>query len=135
MEETIDRMKIAPHTLIHGDMFPTNILVNQDKCAFIDWADAGMSPYMMDIGRLTAIIDKRTLLPMCPCPDKVIETYFKLMEDCLQISHERYLKDVFMAQFVELACFYVPPGYLGYNEKCNQRIERKMMEIVTANNT
>lgn len=130
MDAVFQRFETAPQTLIHGDMFPTNILIFQGNCKFVDWANAGISPYMMDLGRLTAIIDKDTFLPMCPCPEKVIRAYFENMEPLLQMEYDDFLKDIYMAQFIELAYFYSPPGFYGHREKYNQTIEQRLQEIV-----
>lgn len=125
-----NRFEHIPQTLIHGDMFPTNILVFQGKCKFVDFANAGIAPYVMDIGRLTAIIDKKTFLPMCPCSEKVFRAYFEKMSPILQMEYDEYLKDIYMAQFIELAYFYSPPGFWGHNEEYNQKIEKRLQEIV-----
>ncbi len=124
------RFEIAPKTLIHGDMFPTNILVSQRDCKFVDWANAGIAPYMLDVGRLTAIIDKDTFLPMCPCPEKVIRAYFEKMSSLLLMDYNDYLKDIYMAQFVELAYFYSPPGVYGHEKEYNQKIVQRLNEIM-----
>lgn len=130
MDAVSQRFSIAPKTLIHGDMFPTNILVHRGSCKFIDWENAGISPYMMDIGRLTAIIDERTLRPMCPYSNKVIQAYYEKMAPVLRISYNDYLNDIYMAQFVELANWYSPPNSYWYNKDYNQRIKQAITEIV-----
>lgn len=134
MDAVFKRFENAPQTLIHGDMFPTNILVFQGNCKFVDWANAGISPYMMDIGRLTSIINKDTFLPMCPCSEKVIRAYYEKMHPLLQMEYNDYLKDIYMGQFIELAYFYSPPGFWGHKEKYNQKIEQRLYEIVECHN-
>ena len=125
-----NRFEHIPQTLVHGDMFPTNILVFQGKSEFVDWANAGIAPYVMDIGRLTAIIDKKTFLPMCPCSKKVFHAYFEKMSHLLKMEYDEYIKDIFMAQFIELAYFYSTPGFWGHKEEYNQKIEKRLHEIV-----
>ena len=115
---------------IHGDMFPTNILVYQGSCNFVDWANAGISPYMMDIGRLTSIINKDTLLPMCPCSEKVIHAYYEKMRPLLEMEYDAYLKDVYMSQFLELAYFYSPLVFGRPKDKYSLKIEQRLHEIV-----
>lgn len=132
MDAVSQRFSIAPKTLIHGDMFPTNILVHRGSCKFIDWENSGISPYMMDIGRLTAIIDERTLRPMCPCSNKVIQAYYEKMAPVLRISYNDYLKDIYMAQFVELANCYSPPNSYWFNKDYNQLIKQAITEIVNS---
>ena len=130
MDALFKRFENAPQTLIHGDMFPTNILVYQGHCNFVDWANAGISPYMMDIGRLTSIINKDTLLPMCPCSDKVIHAYYEKMRPHLEMEYDAYLKDVYMSQFLELAQFYSPPVFGRLNDQYSLKIEQRLHEIV-----
>lgn len=77
MEKIIDRVSTVPQTFIHGDMFPTNVLVHNEKIRFVDFADVGLAPYMMDMGRRTGLIDKDTLQTMCPCPEKAIDAYYR----------------------------------------------------------
>ena len=130
MDAVIKRFENAPQTLIHGDMFPTNILVYQGSCYFVDWANAGISPYMMDIGRLTSIINKDTLLPMCPCSEKVIHAYYEKMRPILEMEYDAYLKDVYMSQFLELAYFYSPLVFGRPKDKYSLKIEQRLHEIV-----
>lgn len=73
----------APTTLIHGDMFPTNVLINDSNICLIDWADASISPYMMDIARLTSIV-KQDGNCFCPCPDAVFIEYYKKCKPVLK---------------------------------------------------
>lgn len=130
MLQICKRLSNAPKTLIHGDTFPTNILINGESISFIDWANASNYAYIMDIGRLTAIIDKKTLLPMCPCPDEIINIYYEKMLEKLNISYNEYLNDVRMAQFLELAAIYTPTGRNRINSEYNQILEKKLDEIV-----
>lgn len=111
VEEIIKRLDKAPKTLIHGDMFPTNIMVGKSKVYFVDWADACVYAYMFDVARLTAIIDVKTLRPMCPCSQEVLLAYYEKINTRLQVSYSDYIKDVQMAQFVELASIYSPSSY------------------------
>lgn len=71
-EKAIKRLQHTHPTLVHGDMFPTNVLVKEDgSVVFIDWYDAGSAPYVCDLGRLTGMIDIDTMKPFCPCEDAV----------------------------------------------------------------
>lgn len=132
MQTVQTRLATAPKTLIHGDLFPTNIMVDNGCASFIDWANAGVFAYMMDLGRLTAIIDQKTLAPMCPCEDVVLKEYYRMMQDALQISYDEFLADVHMAQFIELANYYTPWRCFGVNDVYNQLTAKKLDEIVAA---
>ena len=58
---------------------------------------------------------------------KLIETVSSSVNE---EKYDEYLKDIYMAQFIELAYFYSPPGFLGHNEEYNQKIEKRLQEIV-----
>lgn len=126
----ISRFNSAPKTLIHGDMFPTNVITNENGIRIIDWADSCICPYFMDIGRLTAIIDTKTNKPMCPCPDEVIKAYFNAIQQMLQMEFDKFRKDILMAQFIELAAIYSPQGLFGIDPVFNRTIETRLNEIL-----
>lgn len=130
LDKAMDRFVHAPKTLIHGDLFPVNILVNGSNICLIDWENATHFSYMMDLGRLTSIIDRKTLKPMCPCADAVIEAYYNKVKDRLGLSYEDYLHDIRIAQFIELASYY-SPGWLPEGDRAyNEEISKKLIEIV-----
>ena len=129
MSQAQDRLATAPKTLIHGDTFPTNILVNGGQISFVDWADSSVFAYMMDIGRLTAIIDTKTMKPMCPCPNEVTRAYYESINALLKIDYPEYMRDVRMAQFIELAAIYTPIRYPRINNAYNQVIEDQLNKI------
>lgn len=108
-----ERMTNCAKTLVHGDLFSTNILVDGEKVTFIDWANAGEFPYFMDISRLTGMLNKDSGEMICQSPESIYQIYFEILSDKLQIDYEKYIKDVSMGQFVELAATYLPP--IGLN--------------------
>lgn len=128
-DRAIERVHLAPKTLIHGDFFPTNILVDGRDICIIDWADATVFGYMMDVGRLTAIIDKKTLKPMCPCVDKVISAYYNRVKDKLQMDYSEYLQDIYAAQFIELCKYYQPVHAFGIQQEYASLLERRLDSI------
>ncbi len=130
LDKAMDRFVHAPKTLVHGDLFPVNILVNGNNICLIDWENATHFSYMMDLGRLTSIIDRKTLKPMCPCSDAVIEAYYNMVKDRLGLSYEDYLHDVRIAQFIELASYY-SPGWIPEGDRAyNEEISKRLIEIV-----
>lgn len=131
MREIMKRLENMPTTLIHGDMFPTNILIDHNDVRFIDWEDSCIFAYAFDIAQLTATIDVRTLQPMCPCPDKVISTYFEMIKDVVHMDFAEYLLDIQMAQFVEIASNYSPPGCYAEKEY-NCVLENELNRIAAA---
>lgn len=131
MREVLKRLEDMPKTLIHGDMFPTNVLINNNDVGFIDWADSCVFAYAFDIARLTSIIDVRTLQPMCPCPEKVILTYYEAIKDKLGMAYTEFKKDIQMAQFIEIASNYSPPGHYAEKEY-NSILEKELNRIAIA---
>ena len=130
LDKAMDRFVHAPKTLVHGDLFPVNILVDGNNISLIDWENATNFSYMMDLGRLTSIIDRKTLKPMCPCADAVIDAYYNKVKDRLGLSYEDYLHDIRIAQFIELASWY-SPGWLPEGDRAyNEEISKKLIEIV-----
>lgn len=132
MGQVVERLNTAPITLSHGDMFPTNVLIKDNRSCFIDWADSCICAYMMDIGRLTGTIDVKTLKPMCPCTDDVIKAYYKKLHSGFDISYDRYLQDVKMAQFIELAKYYSPSGVWNSRLQYNTVLKEKIDHIVNS---
>lgn len=132
MEKIINRIAVAPKTFIHGDMFPTNVLVHNDGIGFVDFADAGFAPYMMDIGRLTGVIDKDSLQTMCPCPEKTIDAYYHEIRQNIALDYEEYLADIRMAQFLELAYIYCPPDNGLYLRDFKIKVEQQLYQLASA---
>ena len=128
-DRAMERVQLAPKTLIHGDFFPTNVLVDGSGVCIIDWVDATVFGYMMDVGRLTAIIDKKTLKPMCPCVDKVISAYYNKVKDKLQMNYSEFLLDIHAAQFIELCKYYQPVRAFGMQQEYVNLLERQLDSI------
>lgn len=47
----------APQTLIHDDLLPINVLLNQNDIRIIDWEYADILPYFLDLGRFAFVYD------------------------------------------------------------------------------
>lgn len=47
MREIKKRLESMPKTLIHGDMFPTNVIIDNNDVWIIDWADACVFAYAL----------------------------------------------------------------------------------------
>lgn len=45
----------APHSLIHDDLLPINVILGEEKPWIIDWATAGMLPYFLDLARFAFV--------------------------------------------------------------------------------
>ncbi|MFN3326168.1 MAG: phosphotransferase [Bryobacteraceae bacterium] len=54
LHETLDRLAGLPHTLVHGDLNPRNIFVQDDLCQFLDWAEASVGMPFLALENLLA---------------------------------------------------------------------------------
>ena len=50
----VDALVAAPLTLVHGDFYPSNVVVDAERIAVIDWELAGMGPAALDLAALSA---------------------------------------------------------------------------------
>jgi hypothetical protein len=57
-ERAVERLCMLPHTVIHGEFFASNVLVDPEAPAFricpVDWEVAAVGPGMVDVAGLTA---------------------------------------------------------------------------------
>lgn len=49
----VDTLANAPRALIHGELYPQNVLINEDGPVVIDWESAGIGPGVLDLAVLT----------------------------------------------------------------------------------
>ena len=97
----------CPPVLVHGDLFPTNVLVRDDgSIVIIDWADIGNATYINDLGRLTGLIDANTMEPFCPCEDTFREAYYECVKE--KMDYREFLEEFYLGQFIEVAAYYEP---------------------------
>ncbi len=129
-ENALQRLKNCPFTLIHGDMFPTNVIISDDILYFIDLHDAGRGPYSMDIGRLTGSLSTDSDSFFCPCRDEVYKSYYDEIKPLLKREYKDYLQDIYAAQFMEGAAnlvLFLGAGRLETSEQ--QYIDRMIPEM------
>jgi thiamine kinase-like enzyme len=50
-----------PPIVIHGELYPANVLVRGDDVRFVDWESAGRGPAVVDIAAVTTGWDEPTL--------------------------------------------------------------------------
>jgi aminoglycoside phosphotransferase (APT) family kinase protein len=46
------RLAALPQTLIHGELYPSNVLVGGARVAVVDWETAGLGPGILDLAAL-----------------------------------------------------------------------------------
>jgi Ser/Thr protein kinase RdoA (MazF antagonist) len=94
-DAVIERLTTAPRTLIHGEFYPSNVLVSGDEAAPaihpIDWETAGLGPGALDLAALTAggwtddqrrSIVEAYLSVLEPAPGWSGAAFFDLLESC-----------------------------------------------------
>ena len=53
-ETVIDRLARLPRTLVHGELYASNVLLAGDRVCVVDWELAGVGPGVLDLAALTA---------------------------------------------------------------------------------
>jgi hypothetical protein len=51
--EVLDRLTALPTTLLHGELYPSNVLVANGRVCAVDWERAGVGPGAIDVAALT----------------------------------------------------------------------------------
>ena len=125
----------VPNVFSHGDLFPTNIIIDGECVYFIDWANAALLPYTMDIARMICLpnIDG---IDMCRNQDEVSEAYYTAIKPVLGKPFDSFTCDLYAAEIVELGNMYCPPvGLNAMAIQCkgvfNQNIEKKLTVLAT----
>lgn len=49
----VDVLANAPRSLIHGELYPDNVLINEEGPVVVDWESAGVGPGILDFATLT----------------------------------------------------------------------------------
>jgi hypothetical protein len=55
-QEVVDRLAALPHTFIHGEFYPSNVIVTKGalRLCVVDWEMAGIGPGLVDLAALTS---------------------------------------------------------------------------------
>jgi hypothetical protein len=61
----VDALGRAPATFVHGELFPSNVLVSDGTVHFVDWETAGVGPGELDLCALTLGHGMRNLRREC----------------------------------------------------------------------
>ena len=49
----LDRLAALPATLVHGELYASNVLVDGERVCVVDWELAGIGPGVLDLAALT----------------------------------------------------------------------------------
>lgn len=108
------RFYSAPHTLIHDDLLPINVLLRDGSPLFVDWETAGIYPYFLDLARFGLVRD-----PAHPeyefyisrnASDAFFQAYYREMaRNCsFEISEEEYAADLLISAICQYVHFIEP---------------------------
>jgi aminoglycoside phosphotransferase (APT) family kinase protein len=54
LERALESFRRRPATVVHGDLFPSNVLVDGCRVAVVDWELAGVGPALRDLATLVS---------------------------------------------------------------------------------
>jgi aminoglycoside phosphotransferase len=117
------------HTIIHGDLWWDNILVDNGNVTIVDWLDSSEQDYCRDlaqfkIGTLNEILNPKESQIFF---EKIVKTYVKSFNDDTINERLRYYLPL---MYLEEA-FYLPfkffPWEMKYNED-NQNFEKRLLD-------
>lgn len=98
----------APHSLIHDDLLPINVILGAQKPWIIDWATAGMFPYFLDLARF-AFVDsgKCGFFISYESGMAFLDAYYKEMRKNtdFKIDQEQFYMDVAISAFCQYSMF------------------------------
>lgn len=147
-----------PVTLVHFDLFPTNVLIKEraftssngslirPQAIFVDWQTASSMPYILDIARITShckremassIKDINDSPPYCcaECQEIVINAYYQGVKDCLNMPKESFMIDYLFGRFFELLRMYYqmpqPVPKTSYDRYYCNAVERVTEQILS----
>lgn len=97
----------APHSLIHDDLLPINVLVGE-KITILDWATAGIFPYFLDLARFAFVHDgKGGFYISHEAGMTFLDGYYEEMRKNpgFSIDKKHFYQDVAISAFCQYAMF------------------------------
>lgn len=93
--EAGERLLKRPVTIIHGDLLPINVIVNNGEVYYIDWEVASVGCYAHDLGRLLGDIrDEKTRYWINPSwKQPILKAYFDTLELKDKVEWEDFVLD------------------------------------------
>jgi aminoglycoside phosphotransferase (APT) family kinase protein len=53
-DDVVERLAGLPQTIVHGDLYASNVLIAGERVCFVDWELAGVGPGLLDVAALTS---------------------------------------------------------------------------------
>ena len=89
-EYFVDQLARMPTTILHGELYPSNILVRRDRVCPVDWEMASIGPGVIDVAAITTGWDEDTQLRLARAYLRELsepppETEFERHLDCARV--------------------------------------------------
>ena len=98
----------APHSLIHDDLLPINVILSGQGPRIIDWATAGILPYFLDLARF-AFVDsgKDGFYVSRESGTAFLDAYYEEMrkDPRFPVDREQFHRDVAISAFCQYVMF------------------------------
>lgn len=98
----------APHSLVHDDLLPINVILGEQKPWIIDWATAGMFPYFLDLARFAFVESNKCGFLISEISARTfLEAYYEEMRKNadFKIGKQQFYMDVAISAFCQYAMF------------------------------
>lgn len=98
----------APHSLVHDDLLPINILLSGGKPWLLDWETASICPYFLDLARFAFVGDGSGYYFLPQSSGMVfLESYYETMRKNpdFPIEKPQFLQDAAISAFCQYAIF------------------------------
>lgn len=98
----------APQTLIHDDLLPINVFLNDGSVQIIDWEYADILPYFLDLGRFAFVYDMDNRFFISEeAAESFLKQYYQQMKKNpeFRISEKAFRVDVAVSAFCQYVLF------------------------------
>ena len=124
----------APHSLIHDDLLPINVLLDWEQVWIIDWATAGIFPYFLDLARFAFVHSgKGGFYISHEAGMAFLDGYYAGMRKNAGFSVDRrqFYQDVAISAFCQYAMFlYYEEDTEHIRETCDYQYFAKIIEYL-----
>lgn len=107
--QTVERRFFeAPHSLVHDDLLPINVIMGKQKPWIIDWATTGIYPYFLDLARFAFVYSPKDGFYISNGSAMAfLDAYYDEMRKNLKFSmdRKRFYQDVAISAFCQYTMF------------------------------
>lgn len=128
----------APHSLIHDDLLPINVILDEQNPWIIDWATAGVFPYFLDLARF-AFVDSGKCGFFISYESGVafLDAYYEEMQknSNFAIDKKQFYVDVAISAFCQYSMFLYYEDDVEHIELSKDyKYLKEIMEYLRKNN-